>query len=380
MALPAARLGAFYFFYFAVLGAMLPFWPLYLQSIDFNAEQIAQIAALMMATKVIAPHIWSYLADRSQQRMRVIRLGSGLACVVFIGLFFTQSFIWVACIVLAYSFFWNAVLPQFEVVTLSQLQGQYERYSHVRAWGSVGFIAAVLALGYVFEVISIAYLPWVLFALLFAIYVSAWTITEKLSLSPAKNTVSVMQMLKRPAVAAFFIASFLMQVSHGPYYTFFSLYLADQGYSATMIGFMWSVGVFAEVFLFWKMTALMRRFSLRKLFLASFYLAVLRWACIGFVADNLLLLFLAQCLHAATFGVFHAASIEIIRRLFKHGNQGQGQALYSSLSYGLGGAAGALIAGHFWSLSPHLSFIIAALLCFLAILVVGYWIKEENLL
>jgi PPP family 3-phenylpropionic acid transporter len=379
--IPVVRLGSFYFFYFAVLGAMLPYWPLYLESIGLNAGEIAQLAALMMATRVVAPHMWGYLADSSGQRMRIIRSGAGLAALCFAGIFLSQQFFWIAVVVLAYSFFQNAVLPQFEVVTLSCLQGQYERYSHVRAWGSVGFIVAVVALGYLFEFISVATLPWILLASLLAVWVSTWLIKENSGLQAHEDSaVPAWTMLKQPVVLAFLTASFLMQASHGPYYTFFSIFLTDLGYSPTTTGIMWAVGVIAEVVLFWRMAALMQRFSLRALYMGSLVLALLRWACMGFIADNIFLLFLAQCLHAASFGSFHAASIEIIRRLFNKGNQGQGQALYSSISYGLGGAFGALIAGYCWAYSPVFSFLVAAGLCFLAILIVGYWIKQENLL
>lgn len=381
MAIPVVRLGSFYFFYFAVLGAMLPYWPLYLESIGLSAAEIAQLAALMMATRVVAPHMWGYLADSSGQRIRIIRSGAGLAALCFAGIFISQQFVWVAVVVLAYSFFQNAVLPQFEVVTLSCLQGQYERYSHVRAWGSVGFIVAVVLLGYVFEFVSVAALPWILLVALGAVWVSTCLVNENHSLPLSSEEVTpAWTMLKQPVVIAFLVASFLMQASHGPYYTFFSIFLNELGYSPTTTGIMWAVGVVAEVVLFWRMAALMQRFSLRAIYLGSLVLAMLRWACIGFVADNLLLLFLTQCLHAASFGSFHAASIEIIRRLFSQGNQGQGQALYSSISYGLGGAAGALMAGYCWAFSPTISFLVAAGLCFLAILIVGYWIKQENLL
>jgi PPP family 3-phenylpropionic acid transporter len=57
---------------------------------------------------------------------------------------------------------------------------------------------------------------------------------------------------------------------------------------------------------------------------------------------------LAQTLHAASFGLYHAVSIHLIHRLFRGRHQGRGQALYSSLSFGAGGAVGSFLAGYLW--------------------------------
>ncbi len=97
-------------------------------------------------------------------------------------------------------------------------------------------------------------------------------------------------------------------------------------------------------------------------------LSALRWFLIACYVDSLPLLLLAQCLHAASFGSFHAAGIETIRHFFP-GHHGQGMALYSGLSFGAGGAAGALISGWVWDLSPVLCFAAAAFAAAVAMLI-----------
>lgn len=377
--LPAARLASFYFFYFSVLGALLPYWPLYLQSLGLKPKEIGILAALLASTKIIAPNIWGYLADRGAPQMGIIRLGSALACVCFASIFISQSFLWLAIVVVSFSFFWNAVLPQFEVVTLSHLKDRHHDYSRIRLWGSVGFLVPVAALGVVFDVVSIMWLPVILCVLLASIFVSSLTVTARETVSPGQSTASIGAVLKQPHVMAFLGACFLIQLSHGPYYTFFSLYLEQYGYDKTLTGLLWALGVVAEIAIFWKIASLFTRFGLRKVLLASFFLAGLRWLLIAGFTDNLLLLIVAQCLHAASFGSFHAVSIELVRRFFKDGHEGRGQALYSSISFGAGGAAGALLAGLWWSVSPHASFLAAAAACFLAIAIVSYWVKQDNL-
>ena len=138
---------------------------------------------------------------------------------------------------------------------------------------------------------------------------------------------------------------FLLQFSHGPYYTFLSVYLEMHGYSRGQTGLLWSLGVVAEVVLFLVMHRLLARFTLRQILLASLALTALRWLLIGAWVDVLPLLIFAQCLHAASFASYHAAAVELVRTLFAGGNEGQGMALYSGISYGAGAASGALVSG-----------------------------------
>lgn len=369
-AIPYWRLSSFYFFYFALLGVWLPFWPLYLDDKGFSAASIGYLTGMAMATKVVAPNIWGWIAARTGKRMAVIRGGSLLAVLVFACIFFLPHTFWyLALIICVFSFFWNAVLAQFEVATLSHLEEHYERYSQIRVWGSVGFILMVTFLGVFFDYFSVALLPWFVTAFLLAIWISSLSVDEKPAVQAVEaNGMSLWQVIKQPYVVVFLLSCFLLQVSHGPYYTFFSVYLEEYGYSRTVTGLLWSLGVFAEVLVFLVMHRLLRRFSLRQIILASLFLGVVRWLLIGFFVDSLLLLLLAQCMHAATFGSFHAFAIELVRRAFGGELQGQGMALYSGLSFGAGGAVGAVVSGWLWEVSSTLAFVMAAGACGIAFL------------
>lgn len=369
-AIPYWRLSSFYFFYFALLGAWLPFWPLYLDDKGFNAADIGYLTGIAMATKIVAPNIWGWIAARSGKRMLVIRGGSLLAVLIFAGIFLLpQSFWYLALIICGFSFFWNAVLAQFEVATLSHLDEHYERYSQIRVWGSIGFILLVSFLGVFFDYFSVALLPWFITAFLLAIWISSLLVNEKRAAQVVEaDGKSLWQVVKQPHVAVFLLSCFLLQLSHGPYYTFFSVYLEQHGYSRTVTGLLWSLGVFAEVLVFLVMHRLLQRFSLRQIILASLLLGVIRWLLIGYFVDSLLLLLVAQCMHAATFGSFHAFAIELVRRAFGGELRGQGMALYSGLSFGAGGAAGAVISGWLWEASSTLAFVVAAAACGVAFL------------
>lgn len=367
--IPYWRLSGFYFFYFALLGSWLPYWSLYLEHLGYGASAIGLLAAVVMLTKVLAPSLWSWVATLTGRRMAVIRWGAGLATLSFSAVFYRTDWLWLLWVVAAYSFFWNAVLAQFEVVTLAHLGRRFARYSQIRVWGSVGFVLAVVGLGWLIDWTHIEYLPFYLLTLLLGILLSSLSVTEKADTRSPEHKVqdggSLLPLLRRPEILAFFLSCFLLQVTHGPYYTFFSLYLEDAGYSTRWIGMLWSLGVIAEIGLFLVMHHFMRWFSLRQLLLISLGAAVLRWGLTAEYADVWPVLVVAQLLHAATFGSYHAVAVEFIRRRFGT-HQGQGMALYSGLSFGAGGAVGALLAGAFWSQYPQGTFWGAAVIAFLA--------------
>ena len=358
---PYWRLSGFYFCYFASLGAFLPYWSLYLENLGFSAIAIGQIMALMALTKVISPNVWGWIADHTGERMRIVRLGSFAAALSFAGVFWGQGFWWLALVMVAFSFFWNATLPQFEATTLNYLGPQPQRYTSIRIWGSIGFIVAVAALGPMLDRYGTSPLPLVLLLLFIGIWLSTLRVNECEKVVLPQAHVSIGHVLRQPHVLALLAICFLMQASHGPYYTFYSIYLEDHGYSRGLIGQLWAVGVIAEVGVFLVMHRLVPRIGLRVLLLASIALAALRWLLIAFFVDQLAVLVVAQVLHAATFGVYHGVAIQLIHRYFQGRHQGRGQALYSSLSYGAGGALGAFYSGFTWdSAGATATFVIAA--------------------
>ena len=370
------RLSGFYLFYFASLGALLPYWSLYLKSLDFSITEIGQLMAILMATKIVAPNVWGWIADHTGQRMVIIRMASLLAVVSFAGVFAGHAFWWLVLVLVMFSFFWNATLPQFEANTMSHLGDEMHRYSGIRLWGSVGFILAVAGLGALLGRHSITVLPYVLLGLFVLIWLNSLCVPESAAGHLPLDQAPLRSVLQRPAVLCLLGVCFLAQASHGPYYTFFSLYLADIGYSTTIIGQLWALGVLSEIGVFLLMSKLLPRFGARKLLLLAMVLTTLRWLLTAFYADSLAIITFSQTLHAASFGLYHAVMIFLIHSLFTGAHQGRGQAIYSSLSFGAGGAAGSLVSGYLWTgLGPQAMYLMAAACSLCAVCLVLFGVR-----
>jgi PPP family 3-phenylpropionic acid transporter len=170
-----------------------------------------------------------------------------------------------------------------------------------------------------------------------------------------------------------------MSAAHGALYIFYSIYLAEHGYSKSLVGGLWSLGVLAEIAVFYYMSRLMRRFGLRVILLASFAAASVRFLMIGWGVESLAVIVLAQLLHGLTFGAYHAASITAVNCWFPGRSQARGQALYSSLSFGAGGLLGGLLSGWMWDgVGAALTFTLSTAFALLGLLLVAVWVRESD--
>jgi len=365
------RLSGLYFWYFATLGVILPYWSLYLRSLGFEPARIGELLSITLATKIIAPNIWGWIADHTGQRMVLVRLACLATGVCFAGVYLAQDSFWRHALVgFLFSFFWNAALPQFEANTFNHLGADAHRYSAIRLWGSIGFIVAAMLVGPLLERWGIATVPAFLLLLFALLWLNSLAVPDKAVAVSTTLHEPLGRVLRQPRVLALLAICFLNQASHGVYYGFISVYLESLGYSRSVIGGLWALGVIAEVVVFMLMHRLLPRFGPRRLMQAIMALTCLRWLLIAGFAEYWPILLFAQTLHAFSFGMYHAVAIYLINRFFTGANQGRGQALYSSLSFGAGGAVGSLSAGYLWAaIGPQGAYTLAAGMAGLAWLV-----------
>lgn len=376
-----ARLAAYYFAFFAHAGANVSYFSLYLASRGLEAREIAFAVAMPQLARIVAPSLWGWLADHwgagyPGARRAVVRFASVAMLAGFAALPFCDGVASIALALLLMSLLSAGASPLVEAITLSILEGRMGRYGPIRLWGSIGFILAVLGVGAWLDHAGAGTLLPILIGL--ALCVCAVSVVLPTGAAPALRgeRVALGAVLRRPEVIAFFGACVCMNAAHGTMYVFYSIYLERAGYSTTMIGVLWTLGVVAEILLFLRLPEVMRRFPVRALLLASFGCAVLRFLAVGWGVDSLPVLAVAQLLHAATFGVFHSAAVAMVHRLFPGPLAARGQALYSSIAYGLGGAIGSLVAGWSWvALGPSPSFALSALFAVAGGLLVAWRVR-----
>jgi MFS transporter, PPP family, 3-phenylpropionic acid transporter len=362
-------LSAWYFFYFAFIGAFTPYFTLYLQSLGLAPAAIGTLMSLMLAMRLVAPNFWGWLAHRIGRKALVVRASALLSVAGFLTFFFVTDFWGLFAGMALMSFFWSASLPLVEAMTLRHLEGRVEQYGRIRLWGSVGFIVAVLGTGAWLDRAPLASVLWVNLALLIGIFVCACLLTDVLASRATETSIRLISALMRPQVLTLLAACFFMSAAHGPFYVFYSIHLVDHGYDKAAVGMLWSLGVVAEIAVFMAMPRLIGNWSVATILRASFALAVIRFLLIGWAADAIALLVLAQLMHGATFGAYHAAAVAALNRWFPASQQARVQALYGSISFGAGGMFGNLVSGAAWEgIGSALTFSLGSLLAAVGLL------------
>ena len=358
-----------YFAYFGILGLVVPYLSVFLDGRNYSSMEIGEILAIFTATKIVGPTLWAMLADKSGKQLSIIQLGSGLALLSFTLLFWMTGY-WPITFALAlFSLFWTAILPQLEVMTMTSIRRSAKIYARIRLWGSVGFIVLAVVAGKVIEHFSSEAFTYIGWLILFALFLSSLRLKQPRTIyKKSPEDTSLISKLLLPSFILFFISGLLLQISFGPYYSFFALFLRDLAYPSYAVGLFISLGVVAEIGVFFIAGRLYQLFGVRVLISFSLFITAIRWYITGNFADNVYLLFIAQLIHAASFGLYHSASIQFVQQHFQSNQQNRGQAIYIAGVYGIGGAIGAYVSGYLWKdgFGAVQSFEFAAIICLIA--------------
>lgn len=387
------RLSSSYFFYFAILGLISPYLSVFLDGKGFNSLEIGEIFAILTATKIIAPSLWAILADKTGQQLFIIRLGALLALLSFILLFWLNTYWPISFCLALFSLFWTAILPQLEVLTLKSVRHSSKIYARIRLWGSIGFVALAVFAGQVMEYyaqlgtadsfISSFTDAFVLMGsvILLCLLLSTMAIKPQRVVNKVQTkALAIKDKLLTSRFIIFFVAGVLLQISFGPYYGFFALFLRDLSYSGLAVGLLISLGVVAEILVFIFASSFFKSFSLKTLLVFSLATTALRWFLVAYYAQSLMLLAFTQLIHAASFALFHSASMIFISGHFTSCQQSRGQGIYLGGVYGVGGAIGAYLAGVLWldGLGASTAFLTASAAALLAAILMMFLPKEHT--
>jgi PPP family 3-phenylpropionic acid transporter len=371
--------GAFFFSYYAFAGTFATYAALFFAARGMTVPQIGILVSLIQVMRIFGPNLWGWVADHTQQRARVLRLTACAALLAFGGIFFAESFAQFFIVMVLINLFTSAQTPLSEALMLSEMRGDLSNYGKVRLWGSIGFIVAVMAGGYVLDWFGVESLLWFAGAFLVLVIGASLRIRDVPHPLAAHDTPRLWHVLRKPEVGAFFLSAALMCGAHMALYAFYSLYLERAGYSKPVIGFMWALGVIAEVGFFWFQARVFARFGARNVMMFAFGAALLRFVITGAGPDLLWVLVAAQLMHAATFAAHHSASVVTMQRWFAGPLQASGQALYMSIAYGIGGTFGGLFMTFCWDrFGPEQMYFAAAAMTGAGAAAAWYSFRRQN--
>ncbi|BEM29566.1 3-phenylpropionate MFS transporter [Serratia marcescens] len=336
-----------YFTYFFSYGIFLPFWGVWLKGEGIAPETIgillgAGLVARFLGSLLIAPRV----KDPSHL-VSALRLLALLTLAFAVGFCFGNRWGWLMLVIAGFNLFFSPLVPLTDALAGTWQKQIRMDYGRVRLWGSLAFVIGSALTG---QLVAVWGHNAILYSLIFSVLAMLLGMLLKPSVMPqgearthSDTERSLWALLKEGPVWRFLLCVTLLQGAHAGYYSFGSIYWQEAGYSASTIGYLWSLGVVAEVIIFASSNVLFRRWNARNLLLLSACCGVLRWSLMAY-STELGWLLLIQILHCGTFTVCHLAAMRFIAA-----RQGQEvirlQAVYSALAMGGGIAVMTVIAG-----------------------------------
>ncbi len=330
-------IGAFYFFYFALVGVYIIFLPKLLVGSGFSATEVGIIYASGPFMRFLLPFVFRHFIHLTHRVYRISLLIGVVSTFLF---FVTVDHFWGYLVAnLLFGASAGAILPFVEAISLQVISK--ERYGRVRLWGSVGFTTVALFLGRFLgsPQDGILFLGILAVAtLLFGYFIVRFD-QESAPTQSIKETNKDFSLVK---YWAFWLSAFFLQVSFGGFYNFFTIYETAHGISLQTTGYLWSFGVLCEIVLFYYQGPLLKK-NLLMLLKFAISTAILRWSLLYFFPDSLLMAYASQSLHAFSFALYYTAVISYVYNLYTQKKLAQQFLL--GLTFGLGGSIGAILAG-----------------------------------
>jgi MFS transporter, PPP family, 3-phenylpropionic acid transporter len=364
------RYAVFYFCYYAALGAYTPYIGRWVDALGHSGYVVGAMLGLWYGSRVLGPPAWAHLVGNSHRPGNWFVLGSVLTAACFALFLLTESAIALLIVMAIFGLFYNAVMPQFEAMTLSALGPRSEQYGRIRLWGSVGFLIVASSYGWLLDRLGSTSFPLISLPLFLLMVLAAWPHRGDQPAHHVEELGDAGHLWRRPGVRRFLLVALLMQVGFGAFYVFYTLHLQTRGHSGAAIGMLWGLGVAIEIAMFWQVPQLIARYGAPRLISVCIALTVLRWLLTAILADSLAVMALAQLLHAFGFAVFHACCMRQMTEFFPGRRAAAGQSLLYGFSSGVGGVIGALLSAAMWDLGGgRAAFLSSAMVAALAWLI-----------
>jgi PPP family 3-phenylpropionic acid transporter len=335
----------YYFLFFTLIGDYVIFLPKYFHSTGFSPRQIGVIFAMLPVTRFITPFFYLKKSIDKKDFLTALVVSTFSSFLLLSNNFYL---ILVSFFLIGASF--SVVFPYIETIAIQRLQN---RYGKTRVYGSIGFMLFGIVLSY-----TAGNLIWLFIGLMILTNISALYFVSDTSIKKDSSSINFIKEWK------FWLGLVFFQISFGGFYTFFTIYNLNHGISKEYIGWLWAIGVSAEILIFifqHKFIDALRPAVWLKI---SVFLTSLRWFILFAFPGNLPMIALSQLIHAFSFAIFHTSALLYISK--KYSNKTLAQQFYAGIAYGLAAFLGNLTAGMFYG---EYLFLYESLIAFLGFLI-----------
>ncbi len=351
-----------YGLYFGAVGILLPFLPAYLRSLSLSGAQVGALLALSPLMSLVAPPLFGHWADRTGRVDRVLRVLAFGALLGLAPLTAVDTLAGAALAMGLYAFFASSMTSMMDALALQRVALEGGSYARLRLFGSLGFVLSSALFGLAADTLD---RTTVVVAVGFVAAYAAWSLTLRSQAVPSqrRGVFAAWGLLRQRDIAWLLTATALHWLACAPYHGSISIHVTvGLSLPPWVVGLGAGIGVVAEIAVMYLYPAVAHRLSPRWVLAIAFAGSALRWwgMAVARTAGPILALSL---LHGLTFGAFYVAAIAAIARRVPPHERASGQALFASVTFGVGGLLGYLSAGAAYDwLGGHRLFAVAGVL------------------
>ncbi|MFZ6761524.1 MFS transporter [Pseudoroseomonas sp. WGS1072] len=354
---------------FAGIGVVQPFLPAFLAARGLSPGEVSLVLAAGSGIRLLAGPLAGRGADALGDPRLLLALAALAGALASGGYLLAGTVLGFLLTQLAFHAASAPLTPLTDTLCLAAARRDWLDYGRVRAAGSLAFMAAAMAAGWLAGRLGLGVVPLLMGGAMLATLAAALLLpragADGRSLARRREG-GFRATLRLPGFIRLLLLSGLIQSSHAAYYAFGSIHWSAAGLSATGIGLLWALGVVGEVLLFLLGRRLVARLGARGLALLAAGAGVLRWSTLAGTAW-LPALVATQLLHALTFGAQHLAAMQLILALVPPAQAGTAQTLHAALGVGLMSGSMTLLCGPLYAAWGAGVFLVMAGLCLLAL-------------
>ena len=323
------NLSLYYFFFFASIAIYVIFLPNYLKVLGYSAKEIGIIFSALPISRFITPFFFQKRAITTNIFKLSIFISAILTIMLYVNNFYSYLLFFTILGVL-----YSINFPYIETIAINKLENSYGK---IRLWGSIGFMLVALLLSYIqINIITLFFILNLITA-----YFAYKFVNPEFSISKHFEKIDFLKEWQ------FWIALILLQISFGGFYNFFTIYNLHHGISKEINGWLWSIGVIAEIIIFIFQYKFLTKNNALFYIKISLFMTFIRWLGFYIFVGNALMIALLQTLHMFSFAIFHTAALLYISNKYK--NQTLAQQFYAGIGYGLAAFLGSILSGYLYS-------------------------------
>jgi len=330
----------------------------YLGSIGFSGANIGNAYLMTNIAAILSPFFIGMVADRffsSEKVMGVLHL---LGAIVMYATTEITSTVPLIGMLLLYNACYMPTLALVNNISFQQLDSPDKEFPKIRVWGTLGWIAAGLAISFMLSPlladVETTALPLKMAAVI-SVLMGLYSFT--LPDTPPKNTgmnttigvilgIKAIKLMKNTSFAVFVISSMLISIPLAFYYSFTNLYFNELNMAnaaATQ-----TLGQGSEVIFMILMPWFFVRLGVKKMLLVGMISWIVRYAffAMGDTGSMLWMLYIGILLHGICYDFFFVTGQIYIDQKSPREIRASAQGFITFITYGVGMGIGSVISGN----------------------------------